>query len=86
MPGIKRRTSNVRDYEHSVSSSKNGKTRAPSISVSSRSKSFKRPKPKTFGLNKKSPKGKKAKKDVFDDLEYVLPGMTRNQRFKRFEM
>jgi hypothetical protein len=48
---------------------------SPSISSMKKAKTFKRRK---FGAKKK-------KKDPFDNLEYAVPGMTRNQRFKKFE-
>lgn len=48
---------------------------SPSILSMKKAKTFKRRK---FGAKKK-------KKDPFDDLVYSIPGMSRNQRFKKFE-
>ena len=60
-------------------SNKSKQSRSPSISASRKSKTFKRRK------FKGSKKGKKSKNDPFHDLVYVIPGLTRNQRFKKFE-
>ena len=40
---------------------------------------------KTFKRRKFKGKGKKDKKDAFHDLEYVVPDLSRNQRFRKFE-
>lgn len=52
-------------------------SRSPSISSMKKQKTFKRRK---FGGSKA-----KKKKDPFEDLVYTVPGMTRNERFKKFE-